>query len=63
MSRARIKHPDAHTRLRWGRRPPQFDPSFEVARQNEPTPQNPISQHKQFKGHTAGGMAHPKIPK
>lgn len=62
--RAHICHPEAHLRgvMRGGKRPPYMNPGFEVKNQNEPTPENPISQHKQFKGHsTAGG--HGKIPK
>jgi hypothetical protein len=45
-----------------GRRHAQFDPGFQVMHQNEPTPAHPVSQHKQFKGHSTG-IAHPKVPK
>jgi hypothetical protein len=57
MSKARacIQHPEAHTRLRWGKTPHYNNPHYEVENQNEPTPENPVSQHKQFKGHIAGG--------
>lgn len=37
--------------------PPQFDASFQVPHQNEPTPANPVSQHKQFKGHATSHTA------
>jgi len=37
-----------------GQRPPYMNPNFQVPHQNEPTAAHPVSQHKQFKGHTAG---------
>lgn len=45
-----------------GRRPRQFNPGFQVPKQNEPTDANPISQHKQFKGHSTAHST-PRIPK
>jgi hypothetical protein len=45
-----------------GRRPPFTNPGFQVPDQNEPTPENPVSQHKQFKGHMAGHHGHGRKP-
>lgn len=60
-----IRHAARHiTRIfRGGKRHPQFDPNYEVRDQNEPTPQNPISQHKQFKGHETHGGTIGGLPK
>lgn len=53
--RAHITHTPNLSVYSRGTRPAQFDPSFEVPNQNEPTSAHPVSQHKQFKGHTTGG--------
>jgi hypothetical protein len=50
-ARAHICHPEAHTRLRFGNRLAYLSPDHEVRKQNAPTESNPVSQHKQFKGH------------
>ena len=62
--RAHICHPEAHTRgiLKGGKRLPHLNPGFEVKNQNEPTPSHPISQHKQFKGHSTA-VSHGKYTK
>jgi hypothetical protein len=54
-ARAHICYPEAHTKLRFGPRLAYLRPDHEVKAQNEPTPGNLVSQHKQFKGHRAGG--------
>lgn len=62
--RARIKFPERHIAgaLRGGKRLPYLNPGFEVRDQNEPTDANPISQHKQFKGHSTV-LSHGKMEK
>lgn len=45
-----------------GKRPAYMNPGFEVRRQNEPTDAHPVSQHKQFKGHSTAHSAG-RIPK
>jgi hypothetical protein len=59
-----VKHPELHTAGigHGGTRSPHLNPNFEVLHQNEPTPEHPISQHKQFKGHSTS-VAHGKIAK
>lgn len=61
-SRANIPHPSVLC-TSGGPRPPQFDPSFQVANQNEPTPAKPIGQHKQFKGHETSVSGGPRYRK
>lgn len=61
MSRATIK-PWKPLMTPGGKLPHFSDASFQVPNQNEPTPGNPISQHKQFKGHSTA-LAHGKVPK
>lgn len=61
MTRATIK-PWAPLMTPGGKCPHHLDPGFQVPNQNEPTPSNPISQHKQFKGHSTA-LAHAKEPK
>jgi hypothetical protein len=36
---------------------PYLNPHHEVVHQNEPTPSHPVSQHKQFKGHSTAHSA------
>jgi hypothetical protein len=62
--RAYIEHPEMHTSgiCQGGKRLPHMDPGFQVPHQNEPTPANPISQHKQFKGHSTA-QSHGKMQK
>lgn len=63
--RAHICYPEKHTAgiMRGGKRLPHLNPNYEVTDQNEPTPSNPISQHKQFKGHETHIPHIPGIPK
>jgi hypothetical protein len=53
-ARACIEHAEAHTAGigKGGRRLAYLSPDHEVLHQNEPTPAHPVSQHKQFKGHS-----------
>lgn len=55
VGRARIIHEPRLSTKSPGRRLSQLNPGFEVPNQNEPTSANPVSQHKQFKGHSTGG--------
>jgi hypothetical protein len=61
--RAHICHPELHTAgiMKGGPRLPHLNPHFQVVHQNEPTPAHPVSQHKQFKGHSTAHTAHRPI--
>jgi hypothetical protein len=65
MPGGRIRHAARHIAgiFRGGKLPQFNNPHYEVKDQNEPTPQNPISQHKQFKGHDTHVGPIPGIPK
>ena len=56
-----IPFPELHCGGSFGRRLPYLEPGFEVENQNEPTTANPISQHKQFKGHSTSHTARKPI--
>lgn len=55
--RARITHVPKLSTHTNGKRPAYMNPGFQVPHQNEPTSAHPISQHKQFKGHSTSHTA------
>lgn len=62
-ARATIKYHPNLSCYSPGKRPAQFNPNFQVPHQNEPTSAHPVSQHKQFKGHSTGAGKVGKVPK
>lgn len=62
VGRAHITHVPQLSTKSPGRRLSQLNPNFEVVNQNAPTAAHPVSQHKQFKGHSTGAKGG-RVPK